>query len=124
MTYEQIKKKYPREFSARNKNKLYYRYPGIGGESYVDVIHRMQSMIIELERMSQSCLIITHRVVMRILLGYLLDWSRIDMPHMDVPIHTVFEIRPKPYGSELKIWKYNDETDIFEEMKDAPTPSA
>ncbi|ORY91882.1 6-phosphofructo-2-kinase-domain-containing protein [Syncephalastrum racemosum] len=124
MTYEQIKTKYPREFSARNKNKLYYRYPGIGGESYVDVIHRMQSMIIELERMSQSCLIITHRVVMRILLGYLLDWSRIDMPHMDVPIHTVFEIRPKPYGSELKIWKYNDEADTFEEMQDALTPTA
>ena len=54
----------------------------------LDVIHRTQSMIIELERMSQSCLIITHRVVMRILLGYLTDMSREEMPHMDVPMHT------------------------------------
>lgn len=45
-------------------------------------------MIVELERMTQSCLIITHRVVMRILLGYLLDWTREEMPHMMVPIHT------------------------------------
>lgn len=45
-------------------------------------------MIIELERMSESCLIITHRVVMRILMGYLLDRSREQMPHMDIPMHT------------------------------------
>lgn len=44
-------------------------------------------MIIELERMSQSCLIITHNVVMRILLGYLLDWPREHMPHMNIPMH-------------------------------------
>lgn len=88
MTYEEIKERYPHEFEERHKNKLFYRYPGMGGESYMDVIHRLQPMIIELERMSQSCLIITHRVVLRILLGYLLEWSQTQMPHMLVPIHT------------------------------------
>jgi broad specificity phosphatase PhoE len=48
-------------------------------QCYLDVIHRLQSMIIELERMTQSCLIVTHRVVMRILLGYLLDWTHDEM---------------------------------------------
>jgi 6-phosphofructo-2-kinase len=88
MTYEEIKERHPQEFKARQDNKLYYRYPGMGGESYLDVIHRLQSMIIELERMNQSCLIVTHRVVLRILLGYLLEWSQTQMPHMLVPIHT------------------------------------
>ncbi|RCH99486.1 hypothetical protein CU097_011088 [Rhizopus azygosporus] len=118
MTYEEIKLKYPQEFQARQENKLFYRYPGMGGESYIDVIHRLQSMIIELERMSQSCLIITHRVVLRILLGYLLEWSQTQMPHMLVPIHTVYELRPKPYGVELTIWSYNEETDDFEVMNE------
>ncbi|KAI8884997.1 bifunctional 6-phosphofructo-2-kinase/fructose-2,6-bisphosphate 2-phosphatase [Backusella circina FSU 941] len=116
MTYEEIKQQYPSEFQARQDNKLYYRYPGMGGESYIDVIHRLQSMIIELERMSQSCLIITHRVVLRILLGYLLEWSQTEMPHMMVPIHTVYELRPKPYGVELKLWRYLDDEDHFEEF--------
>ncbi|OAD70117.1 hypothetical protein PHYBLDRAFT_134170 [Phycomyces blakesleeanus NRRL 1555(-)] len=116
LTYEDIQKAYPEEFHARQANKLYYRYPGMGGESYIDVIHRLQSMIIELERMTQSCLIITHRVIMRILLGYLLDWTQTEMPHMMVPIHTVYEIRPKPYGTELKKWQYIEETDRFEEF--------
>lgn len=139
MTYEEIKEQHPSEFKARQDNKLYYRYPGMGGESYLDVIHRLQSMIIELERMSQSCLIITHRVVLRILLGYLLEWSQTEMPHMLVPIHTyvnyiiwvhyntnsylflifsVYELRPKPYGVELTNWTWDEETDTFIAMEE------
>lgn len=41
MTYDEIQEKYPGEFSARRANKLYYRYPGIGGESYLG---KFQSM--------------------------------------------------------------------------------
>ncbi|CAO3695677.1 unnamed protein product [Umbelopsis ramanniana] len=116
MSYSEIQRLYPEEFAARQANKLYYRYPGMGGESYTDVIHRLQSMIIELERMTQSCLIVTHRVVMRILLGYLLDWTHDEMPHMDVPIHSVYELRPKPYGTELRKWQYDEATDDFYEF--------
>ncbi|KAI8359189.1 6-phosphofructo-2-kinase-domain-containing protein [Blakeslea trispora] len=116
MTYQEIQEKHPSEYKSRQQNKLFYRYPGMGGESYIDVIHRLQPMIVELERMTQSCLIITHRVVMRILLGYLLDWTREEMPHMMVPIHTVYELRPKPYGTELKKWQYKEETDTFVEF--------
>ncbi|KAG2231616.1 6-phosphofructo-2-kinase-domain-containing protein [Thamnidium elegans] len=116
MTYQEIQQTHPSEYRSRQANKLFYRYPGMGGESYIDVIHRLQPMIVELERMTQSCLIITHRVVMRILLGYLLDWTREEMPHMMVPIHTVYELRPKPYGTELKKWQYIEETDSFIEF--------
>ncbi|KAI7897245.1 6-phosphofructo-2-kinase-domain-containing protein [Mucor mucedo] len=116
MTYQEIQQKHPAEYKSRQANKLFYRYPGMGGESYIDVIHRLQPMIVELERMTQSCLIITHRVVMRILLGYLLDWTREEMPHMMVPIHTVYELRPKPYGTELKKWQYMEDTDSFVEF--------
>ncbi|KAG0170505.1 hypothetical protein DFQ30_002371 [Apophysomyces sp. BC1015] len=116
MTYEEIQRYHPEEFHSRQSNKLFYRYPGMGGESYIDVIHRLQPMIIELERMTQSCLIVTHRVVMRIILGYLLDWTQDEMPHMMVPIHTVYELRPKPYGTDLIKWRYVPEKDAFEEF--------
>jgi 6-phosphofructo-2-kinase len=35
MTYDEIMAQYPEEFKARQENKLYYRYPGMGGESYI-----------------------------------------------------------------------------------------
>lgn len=34
MSYESMRAKYPIEFLARRSDKLNYRYPGVGGESY------------------------------------------------------------------------------------------
>ena len=48
MTYEEIEQKYPEEFERRKTDKLAYRYPR--GESYLDVIARLEPMIIEMER--------------------------------------------------------------------------
>ena len=48
MTYEEISLKYPAEFAARDMNKLTYRYPG--GESYEDLVARLEPVIMELER--------------------------------------------------------------------------
>lgn len=45
LTYEQIRTKYPREFKARQADKLRYRYPQ--GESYVDLITRLEPVIFE-----------------------------------------------------------------------------
>ena len=59
---------YPEEFRSRQSNKLIGRFPG--GESYLDVIERLRPIIVELERMSQSVLIVTHNVIMRTLLAY------------------------------------------------------
>nr|CAG8497627.1 537_t:CDS:10 [Entrophospora candida] len=68
MTYEELDKRYPNQ-----DNKLYFRYPGMGGESYLDVIHRINPLIIELERMTDNVLIVTHCIVLRILLAYFRD---------------------------------------------------
>ena len=48
MTYEEISQKFPAEFAARDLNKLTYRYPG--GESYEDLVARLEPVIMELER--------------------------------------------------------------------------
>lgn len=36
LTYEELERLHPDEFVSRAKNKLIYRYPGAGGESYVN----------------------------------------------------------------------------------------
>lgn len=97
MTYQEIKELYPEEYAARKNNKLHYRYLGMG-ESYLDVIHRVNSLIIELERMTDNILIVTHRAVMRIFLAYFLDVEKENVPHMEVPLHTVYCLQPKAYG--------------------------
>ena len=103
MTYREIEELYPKEYNARKYNKLYYRYPGMGGESYLDVIHRVNPLIVELERMTDNILIVTHQVVLRIILAYFLDVDKESVPNMPVPLHTVYCLEPKPYGNIYKV---------------------
>jgi len=70
MTYEEIAEKFPQEFSARDKSKFSYRYPR--GESYEDLVARLEPVIMELER-QENVLLIGHQAVLRCLLAYFLD---------------------------------------------------
>ncbi|KAG9063789.1 hypothetical protein KI688_003901 [Linnemannia hyalina] len=115
LSYTQIEKEYPEEFEARRVSKLFYRYPGMGGESYLDVIQRLNPLIIELERMTSDVLIVTHRVVLRILLGYLMDIDRSKMPEMDVHLHTLYCVEPKPHGTVVKTYRWDEGLDWFVE---------
>jgi 6-phosphofructo-2-kinase / fructose-2,6-biphosphatase 2 len=59
MTYEEIEEKYPEDYEARDEDKFNYRYRG--GESYRDVVVRLEPVIMELER-QENILIIGHQV--------------------------------------------------------------
>ncbi|XP_026438447.1 6-phosphofructo-2-kinase/fructose-2,6-bisphosphatase-like isoform X2 [Papaver somniferum] len=59
MTNEEIKKNMPEGYESRKKDKLRYRYPQ--RESYLDVIQRLESGIIETER-QRSPVVISHQV--------------------------------------------------------------
>ena len=60
MTYEEIEAAAPAEFAARKKSKLAYRYPR--GESYLDVITRLDPVIHAIERHKVPVVIVAHQV--------------------------------------------------------------
>ncbi|KAB0372187.1 hypothetical protein FD755_015979, partial [Muntiacus reevesi] len=74
MTYEEIQEHYPEEFALRDQDKYRYRYPK--GESYEDLVQRLEPVIMELER-QENVLVICHQAVMRCLLAYFLDKSSV-----------------------------------------------
>lgn len=57
-----FQEKYPEDFNARDDDKFNYRYRG--GESYRDVVVRLEPVIMELER-QENILIIGHQVCPR-----------------------------------------------------------
>lgn len=59
MAYAEIQQRMPAEYEARVADKLRYRYPR--GESYLDVIARLEPVTIELERQRAPVLIIAHQ---------------------------------------------------------------
>jgi 6-phosphofructo-2-kinase len=118
MTYDEIKTRHSKEYEQRQRDKLAYRYPGPGGEGYLDIINRIRPVIVELERMTDHCLLVTHRSVARVLIAYFQGLKREDVADLDCPLGMLYQLEPKPYGVEFKAWRYNSETDDFEHMPD------
>ncbi|XP_048839315.1 6-phosphofructo-2-kinase/fructose-2,6-bisphosphatase 2-like isoform X1 [Brienomyrus brachyistius] len=98
MTYEMIEDSYPEEFALRNQDKYHYRYPG--GESYQDLVQRLEPVIMELERQG-NVLVICHQAAMRCLLAYFLDKSADELPYLNCPLHEVLKLTPVAYGCKV-----------------------
>ncbi|GMM37799.1 fructose-2,6-bisphosphatase [Saccharomycopsis crataegensis] len=96
MTYEEIERQYPEDFKARDENKYLYRYRG--GESYKDVVTRLEPVIMELER-QENILIITHQAVLRCIYAYFMNVPQEESPWMSIPLHTVIKLEPMAYDT-------------------------
>lgn len=97
LTYQEIKDRYPEDFAARDEDKYNYRYRG--GESYRDVVIRLEPIIMELER-SEDILIVTHQAVLRCIYAYFMKKDQAKSPWMNVPLHTLIKLTPGAYGTE------------------------
>ena len=98
MTYEEIAEALPAEYAARGADKFRYRYPR--GESYQDVIQRLEPIIFEIERERSPVLIIGHQAVLRALYAYMMDEPPDVCPRIPVPLHTLIELTPTAYGCD------------------------
>ncbi|KAF8759101.1 Bifunctional 6-phosphofructo-2-kinase fructose-2,6-bisphosphate 2-phosphatase [Rhizoctonia solani] len=97
MTYEEIEAAYPEDFEARDDDKFNYRYRG--GESYRDVVVRLEPVIMELER-QDNVLVIGHQAIIRCLYAYFHNLSQEELPYINIPLHTVIKLTPKAYGCD------------------------
>lgn len=111
---DEIKERYPEIFEARQKDKLNYRYPGAGGESYVDVIQRVRPIIVELERQRRSVLVVCHLAVQRCLYSYFMGVPMSEVPYLDLPKHVVIELTPGPFGCTERPISLFERQDLLE----------
>lgn len=114
MTYKEIQEQYPEEYAHRKRDKLYYRYPGPGGEGYLDIINRLRTVIVEVERTTDHVLLVSHRSTARVLLAYFRGLKRDEVADLDVPMGMLYMLEPKPYGVDFKAYQYNPESDWFD----------
>lgn len=100
LTYEEMARRMPEVYAARKADKLRFRFPQ--GESYLDVIHRLEPLILELERQTTPTLIVGHQAVLRTLYAYLVGDPIERCPHLTLPLHTLIELTPNAYGCDEK----------------------
>ncbi|WBW73388.1 fructose-2 [Schizosaccharomyces osmophilus] len=93
-TYDYIEEKYPHEAQKRSYDKFHYRYRG--GESYMDVVRRLEPIIMELERQG-DVFIICHQAILRCIYGYYHNFSLEELPFLNVPLHTILKLTPTTF---------------------------
>ncbi len=108
LTYEQVEEQYPKEYAAREIDKLNYRYPR--GESYLDVINRLEPVIFEIERQTNPLLIVAHQAVLRCLYAYFIDLPNTEAPYLSIPLHCVIKLTPQAFGCSEKRFKVFENT--------------
>mmetsp|Transcript_9627 Transcript_9627/g.16911 ORF Transcript_9627/g.16911 Transcript_9627/m.16911 type:complete len:485 (+) Transcript_9627:257-1711(+) len=99
MTYEEIQLKAPSEFQERKADKLAYRYPR--GESYLDVIQRLDAIVHEVERQRDPVLIVGHQGILRILYSYFMGDSRESAPFVSIPLNHVIKLERGTYSCKV-----------------------
>lgn len=92
MTYTEIKEAMPEEYTRRKHDKLAYRYPR--GESYLDVIARVEPMVMEMERHREPVLIIAHQGILRVISAFYNGLPREECPHVQIPLNAVIRLQP------------------------------
>ena len=112
MTEKEIAKADARFGEDRKVDKLATRYPH--GESYLDLITRLEPLIHELHSYEEPLLIVSHQATLRVLRAYLLrdrNCPREECPSTDIPQHTVmkitwdgwnYDIPPSPLQKKMK----------------------
>ncbi|KAG0019977.1 Fructose-2,6-bisphosphatase, partial [Podila clonocystis] len=106
MTYEEIEEQFPEDFANRDDDKFNYRYRG--GESYRDVVLRLEPVIMDLER-QRNILIIGHQAILRCIYAYFMNHSHEKLPYIKIPLHTVIQLTPRAYTCEEKRFKVDIE---------------
>ncbi|KAJ1736494.1 Fructose-2,6-bisphosphatase [Coemansia sp. Benny D160-2] len=102
LTYEDVEQEYPEEYAMRDENKFEFRYRG--GESYRDVVLRLEPVIMELER-QQNIMIVSHQAVLRCIYAYFLDIGPDELPYLKIPLHTVMKLTWTAYGCDIQMYK-------------------
>mmetsp|Transcript_15656 Transcript_15656/g.38599 ORF Transcript_15656/g.38599 Transcript_15656/m.38599 type:complete len:505 (+) Transcript_15656:237-1751(+) len=98
MTYHQIKQKAPSQFELRCKNKLEYRYPR--GESYQDVIKRVEQAVVTMEGLQDPVVVVAHQAVLRIVYAYFMMMDKNDATTISIPLNTVIKLVPRNHGCD------------------------
>ena len=98
MTYAEIAEIFPEEAAARKADKFQYRYPR--GESYTDLIARLEPLAHELERSREPVMIVAHQAILRVLFAYFMGFPREECINVSIPLNTVIRITPTAAGCE------------------------
>jgi len=92
----EIQNSHPSWYSRLEKDPFVTRFPG--GESYKDLILRLESVVVDLEQQVIPTLVVSHVSVLQMLIAYFRNSPVEEAMQIEVPLHTVLQFTPARGG--------------------------
>jgi 6-phosphofructo-2-kinase/fructose-2,6-biphosphatase 2 len=101
MTVKQIIEEMPEDFAQWQKDPFHYRF--LGGESILDMNKRLCEVVLEIERLREPVVVVSHLSTIQSLIAYFTSKDPNAIPFISVPRHSVVRLVPSIYGWALDI---------------------
>jgi len=96
MELEGIRELDPQWYATLEKDPFTTRFPG--GECYADLIHRLETCIIDMEQQVNMACVVSHISVLQVLMAYFRRSPVQECTSIEVPMHTVIKYTPVTGG--------------------------
>eukprot|EP01062_Namystynia_karyoxenos_P077766 TRINITY_DN7899_c0_g1_i1.p1 TRINITY_DN7899_c0_g1~~TRINITY_DN7899_c0_g1_i1.p1 ORF type:complete len:674 (+),score=179.16 TRINITY_DN7899_c0_g1_i1:88-2109(+) len=111
LTYAEVKESFPFIEHWRKEDKYTFRYPE--GESYQDLVTRLEPVLMELECAERPVLVVSHQAVLRCIFAYFEESAAEKATSITVPQATVWEYHPTGQGvGQLRHYCLRDMSDL------------
>jgi len=100
LTEDQFASQHPEEFARQKNDVRHVRFPG--GESYADLLQRVEPFLIELEQQTSPVLIVSHLSVLQALSSYFTGATLEEALATSIPHHAVLQLTP---ASQAMMWE-------------------
>ncbi|KAJ0407689.1 hypothetical protein ATCC90586_001871 [Pythium insidiosum] len=107
MPLSEIKTLMATEWADFCRDPMNYRVHG--GESIGDLVRRLSSFVVELERQRKPVLVVSHLLNLQLLYGYVFGHLVTDGLDTNIPMYTVIKLTPTQYGFKEERFDLSDD---------------
>jgi len=100
LTEDEFRRQMAEEYALWSSSKRTQRFPG--GESFQDLISRLEPMLIEIEQQTSPVLIVAHLSTLQVLYGYFGGLTLEQALESEIPHHTVMQLTP---STDAAMWR-------------------
>jgi broad specificity phosphatase PhoE len=122
---KEISQENPQFYQEFEENRLHTRFPG--GESFCDLVGRLEPCLVEAEQQTAPVLICSHTTVLQVLYAYYRQVPIEQAMRIKIEPHTVYELSPLMGGMwNVAVYKLNTDKPgrpFLQEVASPPSPT-
>ncbi|TMW59533.1 hypothetical protein Poli38472_004602 [Pythium oligandrum] len=110
LSMDEMRQQMPEAYYAYMKNPWKTRFPG--GESYYDLMLRVESVLIDIEQHTGPVAVVSHISTLQVLYSYFLGVPIENCSDLEIPFHSVLELVPNQDGWTTTVFNLRSDSSM------------